>query len=320
MQKNIHFIRKKHIRSGIDGPNVLLTAGVHGDEYEPMLTALDLVKELPRNLTNGSVTIVTTVNESAYSASTRYGSDGLDLARICPGNLQGTVSEIAAAQISSLIREADYFVDMHTGGLMYDIAPLAGYMLHPSSDILKKQWQMALAYDLPIIWGTDYRPNGRTLSVARDAGVPAIYLEYGGGSGIRWEVVRAYKDGFLNLLKSLGMIDQPVESQPMEKCYWVEDHRTNSGYLQGKMPAPADGIFISEIKLGEIVQKGQRWGKIVDPFNGNSVDVLADISGLAFLKRVIVKVKKGDALGGILPVEKPGIKVVYDNGKVRSSS
>ncbi|GLU52833.1 succinylglutamate desuccinylase [Dyadobacter frigoris] len=313
MQEDIHSIKKKHIKSGIDGPNVLLTAGVHGDEYEPMLATLDLVEELAGNLANGSVTIVTIVNESAYLASTRYGSDGLDLARICPGNLEGTVSEIAASQISELIRDADYFVDMHTGGATYDIAPLAGYMLHPSSEILEKQRQMALAYNLPIIWGTDYSPNGRTLSVARDADVPAIYLEYGGGSGIRKEVVKAYQDGFLNLLKSLCMIEQAVESQSMEKYYWVEDHRMESGYLQGKMPSPADGIFISEIKLGEIVKKGQRWGKIVDPMNGHSVDVYADISGLAFLERVLLKVKKGDTLGGILPIEKPGLKVVWGN-------
>jgi len=79
------------------------------------------------------------------------------------------------------------------------------------------------------------------------------------------------------------------------------------------MPSPADGIFISEIKLGEIVKKGQRWDKIVDPLNGNSVDVHADISGLAFLERVLIKVKKVDTLGGILPIEKPGLKVVWDN-------
>jgi len=196
-----------------------------------MLATLDLVEELTGNLANGSVTIVTIVNESAYSASTRYGSDGLDLARICPGNWEGTVSEIAASQISELIREADYFVDMHTGGPTYDIAPLAGYMHHPTPDILEKKRQMASAYNLPIIWGTDYRPNGRTISVARDAKVPVIYLEYGGGSGIREEVVKAYKDGFIYLLKSLHMIIHPIEIQLIEEYYWVEDHRMKSGYL-----------------------------------------------------------------------------------------
>lgn len=301
----------KEINSGQVGPVVLLTAGVHGDEYEPMLAALELIQELPAILKRGSVRVVTVVNESAYESSSRYGSDGLDLARICPGNAAGSASEEAAARVSELIPQADYFVDMHTGGVMYDIAPLAGYMLHPSEDVLEKQRKMALAFNLPIVWGTDHRPDGRTLSVARDAGVPSIYLEYGGGTGVRTKVVKAYKEGFINMLKSLEMIDKPVVEQSADSFYWVEDSRPDSGYLQGKMPSPADGIFIAEIPVGAMVEKGQRWGKVTDPLTGLTTDVLADISGLAFLQRVLVKVKKGDALGGILPVQQQGKKVIY---------
>jgi predicted deacylase len=300
------------INSGIEGPLVMLCAGVHGDEYEPMLAALALLEELPGKLARGRVRIVTVVNESAYYSASRYGSDGLDLARICPGNAAGTPSEIAASQISQLIPDADYFVDMHTGGVMYDIAPLAGYMLHPSAEVLEKQREMALAFNLPIVWGTDHRPDGRTLSVARDAGVPAIYLEYGGGTGVRPHVVEAYKEGFVNMLRSLEMIAEPVMKPVSDSLFWVEDPRPDSGYLQGKMPAPADGIFVAEVKLGDQVEKGQRWGKIIDPISGESVEVIADIAGLAFLQRVLVKVKKGDALGGILPIQQPGKIVIHE--------
>lgn len=300
------------INSEIAGPIVLLCAGVHGDEYEPILAVLALLKELPGKLVKGSVRIVTVVNESAYESASRYGSDGLDLARICPGTSTGTPSEVAASQISQLIPQADYFIDMHTGGVMYDIAPLAGYMLHPSVEILEKQRQMALAFNLPIVWGTDHRPDGRTLSVARDAGVPGIYLEYGGGTGVRPQVVEAYKEGVINVLRSLEMIAEPVVDRAPDSLFWVEDSRPDSGYLQGKMPSPADGIFVAEVKLGDIVKKGQRWGRIVDPVSRKSVEVLADISGLAFLQRVLVKVKKGDALGGILPIEKPGKVVIHE--------
>jgi predicted deacylase len=300
------------IKSGNKGPLVLLCAGVHGDEYEPMLVALALLNELPGKLEKGTVQIVTVVNESAYQSASRYGSDGLDLARICPGNPVGSPSEIAASEISQRISKADYFVDMHTGGVRYDIAPLAGYMLHPSAEVLEEQRQMALAFNLPILWGTDHRPDGRTLSVARDAGVPAIYLEYGGGTGVRPQVVEAYKEGFVNMLRSLEMIAQPVMEPGTGSRFWVEDYRPDSGYLQGKMPSPADGIFTAAVKLGDFVEKGQRWGSIVDPVSGETVEVITDMVGLAFLQRVLVKVKKGDALGGILPIEKPGKIVIHE--------
>jgi predicted deacylase len=288
------------------GPHVLITAGVHGDEYEPILTAVRLGKFLQGKLAAGKVTIVPLVNKAAYENASRFGPDGLDLARICPGDPNGSSSKQAAAAISTMILDADYLVDMHTGGVMYDIFPLVGYMLHENEEILEKQRQMALAFPVPVIWGTESTPNGRTLSVARDAGVPAVYLEYGGGTDIREVVVETYFEGCMNLLRMLNMLDGEVSNLPLDERYWVEDPRINSGYLQGMMPSPADGIFQAEIAIGDQVAAGQCWGTIHDPVTGASTKVLVDIDGLAFLKRNLVKVKAGDALGGILPITKPG--------------
>ena len=89
-----------YIDSGYPGSRVLLTAGVHGDEYEPILTAMDLISSLPGCLVNGSVTIVPVSNESAYANGRRFGEDGLDLARICPGSPKGT--GLAVTQITKL--------------------------------------------------------------------------------------------------------------------------------------------------------------------------------------------------------------------------
>lgn len=294
------------IESGKEGPKVLLLAGVHGDEYEPMVASRELAESLPKMLLKGSVTIVPNVNPSAYAKASRYGEDGLDLARICPGDPDGSASMKAAFQISLMIKSANYLVDMHTGGVMYDIAPLVGYVLHPDKLILEQQREMALAFNLPVVWGTDFKPEGRTLSVARDAGVPAIYLEFGGGTGFRSSVVEAYKSGFVNLLRHLKMIAGEPETEEMDERYWVEDHREDSGFLQGKMPSPAAGVFIASVKVGDQVRKGQQWGRVVNLISGTETVVLADCDGLAFLLRNLVKVETGDALGGILQIVKKG--------------
>lgn len=294
------------------GPHVLLTAGVHGDEYEPMLAAASLIRELDGKLAAGSVTIVPVVNPNAYERASRCGEDGLDLARICPGKPDGSVSEQTADRISALIQTANYYVDMHTGGVAYDIFPLAGYMLHLSPEVLEKQQQMALAYNLPIVWGTDHRPDGRTLSVARDANIPAIYLEYGGGTGLREFVVTAYKDGFINLLKHLGVLNESARTLPESERFWVEDYRTDSGHLQAKMPSPADGIFTATVRPGDWVRAGQLWGRVIDPVLGTQTEIRAAENGLAFLLRATVNVKKGEALGGILPIEKTGKRVIHE--------
>lgn len=305
-------VKSYRIDSGKAGPKVLLTAGVHGDEYEPIVTAMQLINELPGLLKSGSLTIVPVTNESAYVNTIRYGEDGLDLARICPGKPDGTITERVASQISSLIKGSDYFIDMHTGGTAFEIYPLAGYVLHPSPEILKKQQEMALAFNLPLVWGTDYRPNGRTLSVARDANIPAIYLEFGGGTGFRMQVVNAYKAGFMRLLNYLNMLNGPIESDSSVDKYWIEDHRQDSGFLQGKMPSPVDGIFVASVKIGDKVKAGELFGTVIESFSGKQINLYADIDGLVFLLRTMVKVKPGDALGGIMPIGCLNEKVCYE--------
>ncbi len=305
-------IKSYCIDSNKPGPHVLLTAGVHGDEYEPILTAMALIDELPEMLKAGRVTIVPVTNETAYFNQSRYGEDGLDLARVCPGKSNGTITERVADEISALIKQADYFIDMHTGGLAYDIYPLAGYMLHPSPTVLQQQQEMALAFNLPLVWGTDPLPNGRTLSIARDANIPAIYLEYGGGTGVRNHVVADYKKGIINVLKSLKMIDLLKNEDIIKDKYWIEDARPDSGHLQAKMPSPAEGIFVSAVKIGDQLNEGQLFGNVITSFSGTSTPVYADKDGLVFLLRTMVKVKLGDALGGIMPIQSLNKKTTYD--------
>lgn len=313
MKASTELILRHEIAGRENGPHVLVLAGVHGDEYEPMAACGELHARLAAQLQKGRVTLVPNANPSAYVSTGRYGDDGLDMARICPGKPDGSSSERAAYELSGLIRSADYLIDLHTGGVMYDISPLAGYMLHENQAVLDAQREMAFAFDLPVVWGTDPLPQGRTLSVARDAGIPAIYLEYGGGTGFRPHVAAAYVEGVLNVLRLWEMVPGAATRNNAGKQFWVEDIRPDSGFLQGKMPAPADGIFIAGTTLGTLVKKGERVGHILDPATGNSTQIQADADGLVFLLRQIVKVKKGEALGGILPISKPGsITIGFD--------
>ena len=302
-----------YINSGKPGLNVLITAGVHGDEYEPILAAQALAKKIPNILQNGTVTIVPVVNTSAVSIDNRLGEDGCDLARICPGNHNGTVSEIAAAKLSVLINATDYYIDMHTGGKILSIFPLAGYMLHTSEAVLTKQQEMAHAFNLPLIWGTDQSPNGRTLSVARDANIPAIYVEYGGGNNVKVGIVEAYQQGCLNVLGYLKMFHTNPESIYSKVKYWVEDYTPNNGHLQTKLPAISEGIFVPIVAIGQLVVQEQILGTITNISTHVKTTVHADIAGMVLFLRDAAVVKIGDSLGGILPVSESNKLVIHGN-------
>jgi predicted deacylase len=277
---------------------LLITGGVHGDEFEPMV-AIRRLKTAPALATlRGQLTLVPAVNEAAFARGQRMAEDGLDLARTCPGRADGSITERIAHALSELIRSADYYIDLHTGGTALSVWPMTGYMLHPDANILERQRAMARAFNLPVIWGTDSRLEGRSLSVARDANVPAIYAEYLGGGGCSVDGVEAYTRGCLNVMCCLGMLDTVLPLSEVQ--FVVEDPRPGSGHMQRCYPAPANGCFEAAVELGQPVDVGQALGRVVDPLGREPHDVLATQTGRILVLRTFPAVRKGDSLAVIL--------------------
>ena len=291
-----------HTIAGRDpGPHLLITGGVHGDEFEPMIAIRRLMRLPGLALLRGQLTLVPVVNEAAFTRGSRVAEDGLDLARTCPGKADGTITERTAHALSELIRTADCYIDLHTGGTALRVWPLAGYMLHPRPDVLERQRAMARAFNLPVIWGTDPTLEGRSLSVARDANLPAIYAEYLGGGGCSRAGVEAYVDGCLNVMAWLGMIDRPPPTSRVELV--VEDARPNSGHLQRCYPAPIAGCFEPTVELGQAIRAGDLIGSVVDPLGRQRTDIRAGESGRVLVLRAFPAVKAGDSLAAILELD-----------------
>lgn len=285
-----------------DGPRVLITGGVHGDEFEPMAAIRRLGRELAGMSLRGRVTLVPVANPSAFRLGQRTGADGLDLARTFPGRPDGSVTERAAHTLAGRIRDADFYVDLHTGGVRLDVYPLVGYMLHPDPRVLAHQRRMAGAFGLPVIWGTSPDLDGRSLSVARDAGIPAIYAEYLGGGGCDPRGVSACVRGCLGVLTVLRVIDGPEIATPAPAVV-VEDLRPDSGHMQVQHRAPCGGFFEPAVALGGRVERGRPIGTIVDPLGREPTTVESCRSGVILVLRRFARVEPGEALAVVLETE-----------------
>ena len=285
------------------GPHLLITGAVHGDEFEPIAAIRQLVEEFKLPASNvrpqrGKLTLVPIVNESAFLRGHRCGDDGLDLARTCPGRMDGSVTEQTAWALSELIHKSDYYIDLHTGGTELSVYPLSGYMLHPDEVILAAQRKMAKAFNLPVVWGTNANLNGRSLSVARDAGVPAIYCEYLGAATCTEKGVEHYIHGCLNVMSALGMLERPAP--PSQVKHVIENPQPNSGHMQVCHPSPATGYFQTNVKLGDPIQAGELFGTVF-PLDGSpSQPILADCTGMVLVLRTFPRIKAGESAGVIL--------------------
>lgn len=291
-------IHTKVIQGASDGPHFLITGGVHGDEFEPMSAIRRLIRDIKPDGLRGKLTLVPVVNEAAFLRGTRTAEDELDLARTCPGDPNGSVTERTADALSKLIRTADYYIDLHTGGNIMSVWPMSGYGLVPNKEVLAQQRRMAKAFNLPFIWGTNCELEGRSMSIARDAEVPAIYTEYLGAGRCDPAGVDAYYDGCLNVMGELGMIDR--EQPPSKVEQTVEDNRPNAGHMQICNPSPATGFFEPEVKLGGRIAKGQPLGTVADVLGENTVSVPSNESGIVLTLRVFSRVYEGDTLAVIV--------------------
>lgn len=285
------------------GPHLLITGGVHGDEFESMAAIRRLIAHFrERPPIRGRVTLVPVVNQPAFRRCNRAAEDGLDLARTCPGKVDGSITERIAHSLSALIRTADYYIDLHTGGTHFRVMPLAGYTLHPDSAVLAAQRRMAHAFGLPIIWGTDPTLNGRSLSVARDAKVPAIYTEYEGGGGCDPAGVDAFFDGCLRVLADLGIINTAPPASKTKPLV-VEESQAGSGHMQANHPSPCEGYFETAVKLGQSVKTGDLLGYVVDVLGRSSTPIHAKTSGMILMLRTFCRVDADQGLAVVIPGE-----------------
>lgn len=291
-------IHSRQIIGATDGPHLLITGGVHGDEFEPMAAIRRLMREVDPAQLRGRLTLVPVVNEAAFLRGTRTAEDERDLARTCPGRPDGSVTEQTAHAISQLIRAADYFIDLHTGGTTMSVLPLTGYKLVPDEAVRETQRRMAHAFNLPLVWGTDYRLEGRTLSVARDAGVPAIYAEYLGRGLCDLAGIDAYVEGCLNVMAELDMLDRERPESRVERT--VDDFRESAGHMQIRNPSPITGFFEPSVQLGGNVKVGEPLGTVTDILGDNVIPALSQESGMVIVLRTFVRVHAGDTLAVIL--------------------
>lgn len=283
------------------GPHLLITGGVHGDEFEPMAAVRRLMQENDPQHLRGKLTLVPVVNESAFRLGRRTGEDGKDLARTCPGRVDGSLTEQVAFALSQLIRSADYYIDLHTGGTAYTVLPLSGYTLHADPNVLAVQRRMAQVFGLDVVWGTDPNLDGRSLSVARDANVPAIYCEYLGGGRCEPAGIDAYVCGCRNVMMELGMLDgSPVIPQPP---LIVEDHRPGAGHMQINHPSPCEGYFEPAVTLGQRVRVGDLIGTVCDVLGRQFTQIESSYNGVIIVLHTFPTVATGDSVAVVMEMD-----------------
>lgn len=244
------------INGAEEGPTLVLTGGVHAAEYASIAAALELGQTLDPKEIKGQVIIVPVVNQAGFPVRSIYVNpmDGVNLNRVFPGKSDGGISEqIAAWVFENVLKQADYFIDLHGGDLVEALVPFT--IFPETGDEKVDQDSLALAE----VFGIEYLVrkiggSGSTFSAAAAAGIPAILVE-SGGQGIwpRQDVVRLI-EGVQRVMAHFSMIEnrdwEPVKTIILQDFIWLTSQH--------------DGFWYPSVEVGDQVREGQVLGVVKD--------------------------------------------------------
>jgi predicted deacylase len=274
-----------------DGPVLALIGAVHGDELEGPLTISNLMRTIDPEYLWGRLILCPAANPEAMAASQRCSrSDGRDLARCFPGDPGGSPTEVLASLIARyVIRPADALIDLHSGGGPVHCPVFSGF--GDAYDTGGASMAIARAFGAPVVWRHPAPlPPGRTLSEAQTVGIPAIYVEAGGGTAPPPDVLLQYEAGVRRVMAHMGMLDgAPVATTS-------QLYVSGSGDLDNAIMSPVSGLCHCRIDLLAPLQKGDVCFDITDLDGGHLASVPAEAKGVAMFLRRSRWVTKGDLL------------------------
>ena len=242
---------------GGDGPTVLLTAGVHGDEFAGVLAARQVIAELCVTKVRGRIIVMPQLNLPACRVTSRVSPlDGANLNRVFPGDLRGTPTEQIAHFIeSSLLPKVDHVLDLHSGGTTARYVPSA-FLYRRDDPLMEVKLATARAFGLPVTLVVDAPLTAGSLLGACDRqGVPAIACEVGGGSTLDAQAVALTRAAVYRVLRHHGVIGSlPTNVPPPARTRCV----TLAFGAVRAVVAPVSGGVIPSCAPGDLVTAGQR--------------------------------------------------------------
>ncbi|MBT0811760.1 succinylglutamate desuccinylase/aspartoacylase family protein [Litoribacter ruber] len=267
-------------RSKQEGPVVLISGGVHGDEINGIVTVKKMLEEEMFDPIKGTLIFIPLVNVYGFLSNSRTFPDGRDLNRSFPGSNKGSLaSQIANILTTEIIPHIDYGIDIHTGGRMLSNYPQ-----------IRVDFKDKMGLDLAKAFGSYFIINSPHIdkSFRKEAFKNNKHiLVYEGGESMRLDDLSVEEAiaGTKRMLQYLGMIEGDLQ---LRESLVV----TESSWLRAKI----SGIFVPTVKLGEQVKKGQMLAKISDPYGQVKVPVKSTSNGYVVGLNNQPVVNAGDAL------------------------
>ncbi|WP_158162721.1 succinylglutamate desuccinylase/aspartoacylase family protein [Grimontia hollisae] len=260
------------------GKNIVITAGVHGDEYNGVLAAQSIARELRGKPLKGCVTIVPTVNLSGMLHHSRdfYSSDPDvscgNLNRHFPGDPHGNEPQRYLDPIwrNLLQPNADLAIDLHTqtSGTCYPLYVFADFRLNDAVNMARLINPDAIL--------DDPGEAGVLETVWNQNGIPSITVEIGVGRYTDIEMINRTVRGVFNIFSFYGLVEGNIAAVKPA----IESARVTS------IRAVQGGFILPQVELMQTVEKDQLLAIQYDSFGEEEHRYSAPESGVVLSHNV----------------------------------
>ncbi len=266
-----------------DGPVLFLSAAIHGDEINGVEVIRRILNLPSINRLRGTLLAVPVVNAFGFDMHSRYLPDRRDLNRCFPGRELGTLAgRLANIFMTEVVARADLGIDLHTAAIHRDNFPQIRADLN---DLQLKA--LAHAFLTPVLLHSA-PPMGSLRYAAAQESVPVMVYE--AGEALRFDEVsiRVATRGIINVMRELGMLTKPKRASKTKPSALLR----SSSWVR----ASRSGILRAQVKLGDMLNKGDILGLISDPAGQTEEVLTAGSSGIVIGRTQIPLVYEGEAL------------------------
>lgn len=260
--------------------SVCIVGPTRGNEYQQQFIASRIVNRLKELEAAGEINegyeIMVVPSANPYSMNTKkkfWSIDSTDMNRMFPGKLDGVTTEIIAKNVYEATKDYEY-------GIQFASLITAGSFL-PHVRIFKSELEYsecATDFMMPYVVTSNPHPEEkRTLNYSWQlSGVKAFSIYSTTTDEIDRNSAHLVLRSVLLFMKNRGIISTEIlggyESDVLSETEDIIPVRT-----------PAAGFFVSKVKVGFEVSKGDLLAEIHDPFTDEIIsEIYAPASGVVF--------------------------------------
>lgn len=272
-----------------DGMTLLVTAGIHSGEYPGVAAVARLAADIDPAEVKGRILLVHCVNTSGFWAKSpgRVPEDNFNLNGDYPGKPGGTTGAcIADFFVTELFPQADFIVDLHSGGQMEPLTPCLFFPVAAGDKVREQAFAAAMATDIPYLIASQ-AASGEYSYAATAMSIPGLLLERGCCGHCHQDWVEAYERDINLLLAHFGMRKAQGATPVCEKIIC-----NKTIYLTSRH----QGLWYPSIKEGQSVKKGDLLGHIEDFYGQQVGEYTAEEDGVVFYYTSGLAINHGDHL------------------------